>query len=370
MEKIKYSIIGCGVVGLAVAAELSQNGDGDIAVFEKHESFGQETSSRNSEVIHAGLYYPPSSLKSRLCVSGNKMLYDYCIRNSVPFKNCGKLVVSTNEEEAKRVLSIYKNASDAGVPSIKLLSGDEAKKIEPGIFALNALYSATTGIIDTHSLMKGLFEDCEKNGAMFSFNSEINSIKKTGDGYILNYDKEEIMSEYVINSAGLSSDKVAMLAGFDIDALNYRLHLCKGDYFKVSGPAYQVKHLVYPPPHEKGYGLGIHATLDLTGHIRLGPDATYVNSINYDVSPAKRKEFFESANKYLPWLKEESLSPDTAGIRPKLQGENDSFRDFVIKEGSENESRKFINLIGIESPGFTSCLAIAGYVKELINHNH
>ena len=368
MEKLKYSIIGCGVLGLSVAAMLAEINDGDIAVFERHESFGQETSSRNSEVIHAGLYYPADSLKKQLCIKGNAMLYDYCGKKHVPHKNCGKLIVSTNDDESKRIEEIFKNAVKNGVKSVKLLNKDDVKKLEPDIFAVNGIYSGTTGIIDSHSLMKSLQNDCESNGVMFLFKSEINSINKTKDGYILKYGEEEVLSEYVVNCAGLASDKIAEMAGFDINALNYKLHYCKGDYFKVTGPAYQIKHLVYPPPHEKAHGLGVHATLDLSGHIRLGPDTEYVKEISYDVSPAKRKDFYYNARKFLPWLKEEDLSPDTAGMRPKLQGPDDSFRDFEIKEGSNNGFSKFINLIGIESPGLTSCLAIGDYVRDIIKN--
>lgn len=366
MDQIKYSIIGAGVIGLAIANELAAKGDGDIVVFEKNEKFGQETSSRNSEVIHAGLYYPKDSLKSRLCLKGNKMLYEYCKKENIPHNNCGKLVVSTDEREKQEIKEIYNNALSAGVNDIEYLEEKDIKKIEPQIFALNALYSKTTGIIDVHKLMEKLCNKSSDSGGMIVLNSEVKSIKKTNEGYILVYsDGEEILSEFVVNSAGLFSDKTAETAGFDVNKLGYKLKFCKGDYFKVSCSPNKISHLIYPPPHEKGYGLGIHATLNLSGYIRLGPDANYVNEINYDMDDCKIGEFYNSAKKMLPWLSSDMISPDTSGIRPKLQGPDDGFKDFVIQEESRNGFPKFINLIGIESPGLTSCLAIGEYVRKL-----
>lgn len=366
MEKIKYAIIGAGVVGLAIGYEFSKNKDGDVVIFEKNEKYGQETSSRNSEVIHAGLYYPKETLKSRLCIKGNKVLYDFCKKENIPNDNCGKLVVSTDEREKQEIIEIYSNALKSGVNNIEYLEEKDIKKLEPEVFALNALYSKTTGIIDVHKLMKKLSEKFADNGGMIALNSEVKSIKKTNKGYVLVYsDGEEILSEFVVNSAGLYSDKIAEMAGFDINKLGYKLKLCKGDYFKISSQPNIISHLIYPPPHEKGYGLGIHATLNLSGYIRLGPDANYVNEINYDVDDYKIDEFYYSAKKMLPWLSKDMISPDTSGIRPKLQGPDDGFKDFVIQEEGRNGFPKFINLIGIESPGLTSCLAIGEYVRKL-----
>lgn len=363
MEKVKVSIIGAGVIGLAIAELLSRKIESDIVVFEKYDKFGQETSSRNSEVIHAGIYYPKDSLKSRLCLSGNKMLYELCPTAGIKHKKCGKIIVSTNEKEARQIEAIYANAVSIGVPELKLLTKEEIKKLEPEVFALNGIFSGSTGIIDSHGLMEYLYRQAEANGVMFAFNNEVSAIEKTTGGYtIKTASKEEVLSDIVINCAGLASDKIARMAGFDIDALGYRLHYCKGDYFAVTGQAGKLQRLVYPVPHEKGYGLGVHATLDLEGYIRLGPDTTYVDKIFYDVDAGKRTEFFDSAKKYLPWLDKGMLAPDTAGMRPKLQGPDDPFRDFVISEESNKGFPGVINLIGIESPGLTASLAIGEYV--------
>lgn len=366
MEKIKISIIGSGIIGLAIANALSEANIGDIVVFEKHDNFGQETSSRNSEVIHAGIYYPKDSLKSKLCLYGNKLLYEFCGKYDIKYKNCGKLIVSTNENEVMQIKSIYEKAISIGVPGLGLLDRNEISSLEPNIYALNAILSSTTGIIDSHGLMDILYQEAFKREVMFAFGNEVIKVIKTSDGYNIITDKgEKISSEFVINCAGLSSDKIAQMAGFDIDALKYKLYYCKGDYFSISGSSGILNHLVYPVPHEKGYGLGVHATLDLNGYIRLGPDTTYVDHIFYDVDSQKKNDFYEAAKIYLPFLKEEQLMPDTSGVRPKLQGPEDGFRDFIIREESDRGFPGFINLIGIESPGLTACLAIGKYVAAM-----
>ncbi|MFA5104540.1 MAG: NAD(P)/FAD-dependent oxidoreductase [Candidatus Margulisiibacteriota bacterium] len=367
MEKIKYAVIGAGVVGLAVAFELSGNSDGDVVVFEKNEKFGQETSSRNSEVIHAGIYYIRDSLKSRLCLNGNRMLYDFCKKYGVNHKKCGKLIVATDKDEEIKIKKIYEKAISLGVPGLKLIGPNEINNLEPEVAALNAIFSETTGIIDSHGLMQKLFDLGEESGVVYSFDNEVKSIKIEKDGYVLVTSQgDEILAEKVINCAGLCSDKIAQMAGFDIDSLGYRLYFCKGDYFSIAGANGRLTQLVYPPPHDRGYGLGVHATIDLAGRIRLGPDTTYVDKLGYDVDPKKSGEFYHAAKKFLPWLKEDYVVPDTSGMRPKLQGPNDGIRDFVIKEESRNGFPGFVNLIGIESPGLTSCLAIANLVKQLL----
>lgn len=370
MEKVQFSIIGAGVVGLAVAESLSQKYADEVIVFEKNDNFGQETSSRNSEVIHAGIYYPKGSLKSRLCLEGNPLLYEFCGKENVKHKRCGKLIISTNSDEAGKIGSIYQRASEIGVPGLRLIEKDEIAKLEPDIHALNGIFSETTGIIDSHALMSRLHGKAAHNGVLFTFCNGVTGIIKTKEGYVVQtVNEEEILAKTVINCAGLSSDKVAALAGFDLKSAGYKLHYCKGDYFSVAGSKGRISHLVYPVPHEKGYGLGVHATLDLDGYIRLGPDTTYVDEISYDVDASKRGEFFSAAHKYFPWLKETMLTPDTSGMRPKLQGPDDGVRDFVINEESARGYPGFINLIGIESPGLTSCLAIAKYVMELVGRS-
>ncbi|MBU1616767.1 MAG: FAD-dependent oxidoreductase, partial [Candidatus Margulisbacteria bacterium] len=272
-----------------------------------------------------------------------------------------------NEEEKNEIEKIYQNCLMIGVPGISLLPEAEVKKLEPNIFALTGIMSATTGIIDSHGLMKYYYQQALAKGALFAFNHEVSAISKQPGGYLIEAaNGEKVLAERVINAAGLGSEQVARLAGFDVKKLKYTLYPCKGDYFSIPGAKGKLNHLVYPVPHKKGYGLGVHATLDLTGQIRLGPDAHYGENLNYDVDPAKRLEFYQAAKTYLPWLKEAMLSPDTSGIRPKLQGPDDGFRDFVIKEESANGCPGFINLIGIESPGLTASPAIAQMVKRLM----
>jgi L-2-hydroxyglutarate oxidase LhgO len=298
------------------------------------------------------------------------LLYELCQKAEIKHKKCGKIIVSTNEREAVQIKGIYENAIALGVPELKFLTKEEIKRLEPEIYALNGILSGSTGIIDSHGLMGYLFRKAQSNGVMFAFGQGVTGLereKEGKEGYIILTEKgEAIEAKNVINCAGLGSDKIAKMAGFDIDKLGYRLHYCKGDYFSITGSKGKLNHLVYPVPHEKGYGLGIHATLDLDGFIRLGPDATYVKEISYDVNAGKRKEFYAAAKNYLPWLKEELLVPDMAGMRPKLQGPDDGFRDFVIREESKNGFPGFINLIGLESPGLTASLAIGKFVKQLI----
>lgn len=367
MDKVNISIIGAGVIGLAIAEKLSRDANLEIVVFEQYPKFGQETSSRNSEVIHAGIYYPLNSLKSLFCLQGNRLLYDFCVQNNIKHKKCGKIIISTNDQEAKEIEGICANAQKVGVPELKLLTKEEVLKLEPNIFAFNGIYSGSTGIIDSHGLMDCFFKKAQGRNVLFAFDNEIVAITKTSEGYIIcNKQGEEILSEKVINCAGLNSDKIAKIAGFDIEKLGYKLYPCKGDYFSISHSQNKLSHLVYPVPEKHGYGLGVHATLNLEGYIRLGPDTTYINEIKYDIDPAKAKDFAIAAQKYLPWLKEEMLLPDTAGIRPKLQGPNDGFKDFGVKEETEKGYPGFVNLIGIESPGLTSCLAIAEYVSKIM----
>ncbi len=366
MDKVDVAIIGAGVIGLAVAMELSNKGC-DIAVIERNPGFGEEISSRNSEVIHAGLYYPKGSLKSRLCIEGNELLYGFCKKENIPHKRCGKLVVSTKEQEKTVINTIFQNAARVGVPGISVLGAEEVNKIEKDVFAYNALYSSSTGIVDTHSFMKRMFDIASGNGVMFVFGSELTGITRLVEGLKLDVrGQDEVRAEYIINCAGLGSENVAQMAGIDTERSGYKLYPCKGDYFSVLCEPGRLTHLVYPIPQEKGHGLGIHATIDLGGRIRLGPDTAYVDRISYDIDASKAGDFFVSASKMLPWLKKEMLMPDTSGIRPKLQGPDDGFKDFIIADETERGIPGLINLIGIESPGLTASLAIAKMVGDMI----
>ncbi|MCX5713877.1 MAG: NAD(P)/FAD-dependent oxidoreductase [Candidatus Omnitrophica bacterium] len=372
MREPTITIIGAGVVGLAIARELSKSHK-NVIVLEKLHSFGQETSSRNSEVIHGGMYYPTGSLKARLCVEGRHLLYEYCLKYNIPHKKIGKLIVATESEEVADLEKLFSLGKDNGVEGLRILNGKELSIMEPNLSGVAALYSPETGILDTHRLMQSFYDSAKSNGAIVAFNSEVIGIEKTNDGYSIsvrnNEDLTTLETDMVINCAGLDSDRIAEMVGMGINNLNYRLHYCKGQYFRVSpSKSRLINRLVYPVPKPKSGGLGIHATLDLAGSMRLGPDDEYLDNRDkdYSVKDAKKGDFYVSARKFMPFLEENDLTPDTSGIRPKLQGNGQNFRDFVIKDETEHGFPGFINLIGIESPGLTCSLAIGQAVSSLI----
>jgi len=370
MEKIDITIVGAGVVGLAVARELSKTYK-DIMVIEQESSFGQGISSRNSEVIHAGIYYPKESLKTKTCIEGRYLLYEFCSRNNIPHKKIGKLIVAIAQNEVKDLENLLKRGLDNGVTDLSFLSKNKLNSLEPQVEAKAAVYSPSTGILDSHSLMKNLVRAFESRNGHIAYNTKLIGIDKVKDEYKLRVeDKREGIFEFttriLINSAGLSSDKVAAMVGLVED--EYKLKYCKGDYFRVKNTKAQfISRLVYPVPLEGRAGLGIHAILDLGGGLRLGPDDEYIDKIDYNIDESKRGIFYESVRKSLPFIQLEDLTPDMAGIRPKLQGPEDGFRDFIIKDESSHGLSGFINLIGIESPGLTACLSIARIVKEIVN---
>jgi L-2-hydroxyglutarate oxidase LhgO len=365
------TVIGAGVVGLAIAEKLSGRFN-NLFLIEKHTTFGQETSSRNSEVIHAGIYYPEGSLKARLCVEGKELLYDYCRKYEVPFNRCGKLIVATTEEEISVIDAIRGTAIKNGVVDLVEMDRMEIAELEPSVFALKALYSPSTGVIDTHSLMKRYETNTLNNGGQIVYGCEVTGIRKIGDGYkirLLDADNKDYIftSRIVINSAGLTSDMVSRMLGMDDE--NLRIQFCKGEYFRLNPPKNKlVNRLIYPVPLHNLAGIGIHVTIDTAGGVKLGPDVTYLNSNTYDyrVDPAKQEAFFLSARKFLPFLDYDDLTPDMAGIRPKIQKPGDPVRDFYISEESSRGFPGFINLIGIESPGLTASLTIAGHVLDIV----
>lgn len=372
MVNTNITIIGAGVIGLAIAAELSKKYK-NIILLEKLDSFGRETSSRNSEVIHGGMYYPSGTFKAKMCVSGRPLLYELCEKAKIPFKKIGKLIVATESEEISALEKLLAQGKANEVSGLRIVEQHELKEMEPNIAGILALYSAETGIVDSHCLMQYFLDVAKGNGVTVAFNCEVIAIDRAKDGYKIrvknNNENIELQSDFVINCAGLDSDKIARIAGIDIKKNNYELHYCKGQYFRVSGnKSGLIKRLVYPVPKPKSGGLGIHATLDLAEGLRLGPDDKYLDHRlkDYSVDTSKKTDFYASAKKFMPFLNEDSLFPDTSGIRPKLRDVNRGFRDFIIKEESENGLGKFINLIGIESPGLTSCLAISKYIKDLI----
>jgi len=368
MDEVGITIIGAGVVGLAIAAEVSKIYD-NVVVLERHESFGKDTSSRNSEVIHSGIYYPAGSLKARLCVEGAEMLYRYCTAGSVAFARTGKLIVARDDSEMEGLQELSMNGAANGVSGLRLLGKRDVASMEPAVNAVAALYSPNTGIVDTHILMKRLYNNAESSGALFSFQSEVDHISRDKNGYVVNIKGEDysLLSRIVVNSAGLFSDRIAGLAGIDIDKEGYRLSFCKGSYFSYMKKS-PVTRLIYPLPHQNLTGLGVHATLDLGNRLRFGPDTEYVDSVDYKVDDSKGNSFFESASSIIKGLDRESLVADMAGIRPKIKGEG--VRDFVIRHEADKGFEGFINLIGLESPGLTASMAIAKYVSGLIRDMH
>jgi L-2-hydroxyglutarate oxidase LhgO len=368
MERHRFdiTIIGAGAVGLAIAEELSSR-HRNILLVEKNEGHGQETSSRNSEVIHAGIYYPDGSLKASLCVEGRKLLYEVCRRREIPHRQIGKIIVATRADEEEALQALQRKAERNGVDDLLWLSGRVVRSLEPEVFATAGLLSPSTGIIDSHSLMRALLIGASGNGVTCVFRSRVTGAHYDGDRHELeiNDGESRVASRVVINSAGLQSDCVAALPGIDVDLEGYRLKLCKGSYFSASPPP-RIRHLVYPAPPPRHEGLGVHATLDLGGRVRFGPDVEYIDAIDYGVDEGKGDAFYESILTYLPGIRRESLNPDMCGIRPKLQGPGEDIRDFVIQEESRLGLPGWINLIGIESPGLTACIAIARHVARLV----
>ncbi len=367
---VNITIIGAGVVGLAIARELSQHFD-NIFVIEKNTTFGQETSSRNSEVVHAGIYYPKNSLKATLCVEGKQLLYNYCEQKQIPHKKIGKLIVATNPEEEAQLISLFQHAQQNGVNNLTILSSSEIRSLEPDITASAAIFSPSTGIVDSFSLMKQLETDAIQQGIQFLYRTKVTSIQKIENGYTVGIEDSEgtqtFSTSIVINAAGLFSDIISQMAG--ISDPSYTLHYWKGEYFSVgNGKAKHLKHLIYPVPNAHHTGLGIHATLDISHRLKLGPNALYLpeKTIDYKVDKSHAYNFYMAVKKFLPFIEPEDIEPDQAGIRPKLQKPGDAVRDFIIRNEADKGFPNFINLIGIESPGLTSCMAIAKKVSELI----
>jgi L-2-hydroxyglutarate oxidase LhgO len=363
------TVVGAGVVGLAVAARLAPHCP-DLVLLESAERHGTGQSSRNSEVVHAGMYYPTGSLKARLCVAGNARLYEFCARHRVAHRRIGKLIVADQDAQREALAALLARGRANGV-DLRPLSGAEARALEPNVPSVEALFSPNTGIVSAHELMDALLSDARAAGAVTQFRVELQELARTGDGWRVAYRRgaqaESFTSEVVVNAAGLGSDQVAALAGIDVEAAGYRLHPCKGDYFSVA-PARSglVSHLVYPLPDH--VSLGVHAVIGLDGRLRFGPDAVYVGrDQGYVVDEAKRPAFGRAVRRLVPAIRDQDLAPDLSGIRAKLQGPGDGFRDFVIADEAARGLPGLVDLIGIDSPGLTSSLAIAGEVARLLN---
>jgi L-2-hydroxyglutarate oxidase LhgO len=369
MADTPLTIVGAGVVGLAVAARLAPRFP-ETVVLERHERHGTETSSRNSEVVHAGLYYPAGSRKARLCVRGNGLLYDLCQRRDIPHRRTTKLVVAAAPGETDDLERLLALGHANGAP-VSMLTGDECRRLEPAVPAVAGLLSPTTGIVSAHGLMDALLQEARRHGTILQNRAELVGVERRDHDYRLEVRTpdglESLTSERVVNAAGLDSDTVAALAGIDVASAGYRLHWWKGSYFAVAGAkARLVARLVYPTPNP--VSLGIHAILGLDGRLRFGPDADHLpeRRHDYSVDEAKRAAFGAAVRRLLPGIGDEDLAPDIAGIRAKLQGPGDGFRDFVIAEETARGRPGFVSLVGIDSPGLTSALAIAEEVDRLL----
>lgn len=365
--EVETTIIGAGVVGLAIAAEMAERGR-KVFVFEKNRDFGLETSSRNSEVIHSGIYYPQNTLKAKLCVEGRALLYELCEKYEIPYRKLGKMTVAIEDSQIKALEELYEQGKSNGVTDIIFLSREELKRLEPNVEARAAIFSPCTGILDSYALMNLFYTKAKENGAEFVFNSEVVGIEKKSLGYEVKIkDREGVcpfMTQMVVNSGGLYCDKIAELVGIDIISAGYQLRYGKGEYFIVnSSKRHLIKRLIYPIP--KGTITGIHIILNLEGRMRIGPDTRYIKNIDYSFDETQKEVFYHSAKEFFPCLELDDLEPESTGIRAKLQGPGEPFRDFIITDEKERGLPGFINLIGIESPGLTAAPAIAKYVCQL-----
>ncbi|MDY6916703.1 MAG: NAD(P)/FAD-dependent oxidoreductase [Chloroflexota bacterium] len=370
-ERADIAIVGAGVVGLAVGARLA-DGRRDIYVLEKNETFGRETSGRHSGVIHAGIYYAEGSLKARLCVAGNRMLYQLCGAHGIGHARLGKLIVAGSDEEVGELRRLRELGERNGAEGLRLLSRREVKDLEPNVEAVAALLSPSTGIVDAEELMRWFVAKATRDGASIVYRAEVVGIERSSDGYNVvvgdGADAFSFSTRVLINCAGLQSDRVAGLAGIDVSEAGYRLHFCKGEYFSVGGGRRGlVSRLIYAVPPADGASVGIHIALDLDGRMRLGPGVRYVDSIDYTVDDRDKDLFYNSVKGFLPFIEYEDLEPEMAGIRPKLQEPGGEVRDFVIKEESDRGLPGLINLVGIESPGLTACTAIAEHVAGMVD---
>lgn len=364
------TVIGAGVIGLAIAARLAKATQ--VYILEKNDSFGLETSGRNSETIHAGIYYPEASLKAGLCVAGNALVYELCVRHGIAHRKTGKLIVATDSEEVAALEELLERGRKNGARDLGMLSARELRGLEPNVQGVAAMSSPSSGVIDSRALMKFFLATARDRGAEIAYRSRVVGIEKIGDGYMVSVQDDtgihRYRTELLVNCAGLHSDEVARLAGIDPDEAGYRLHYCKGEYFSVpSQKSKLVERLIYPVPTPGTGGVGIHTVLDVEGRMRLGPSARYVGEIDYGVDDSQQGVFYDSVKAFLPFIEEDDLAPEMAGIRPKLAGPGEGFRDFVIRHEADRGLPGLINLVGIESPGLTASPAIAEYVGSMVD---
>ncbi len=364
VDRVDHVVIGAGVVGLAVARALALRGQ-SVVVLEAANAIGTGTSSRSSEVIHAGMYYPTGSLKAQLCVAGHSMLYDYCERRYIAHRRCGKLIVATTAAQRNQLDAIAANGAANGVAGLVHLSRSQALAMEPQLDCVGALYSPNTGIVDSHALMLQLQADLEAAGGVLVLNCPVVQVNNACDAIeVIAKDGTVLATTGVVNAAGLAAPTLARhISGLPTQQVPTAFY-AKGHYFSLAGRS-PFTHLVYPVP--EAAGLGVHATLDLGGQTKFGPDVQWVASADdFTVDPARGNAFYAEVRKYWPSLQDGALQPSYAGIRPKLQGAGHASSDFVIQGPADHGIAGLVNLFGIESPGLTACLAIGQRVAEIL----
>lgn len=361
MERIDCVVVGAGVIGLAVSRALALAGR-EVLVLERAAAIGTETSSRNSEVIHAGLYYTPGSLKARWCVEGRERLYAFCADRGIAARAIGKLLVATSEAQIAKLGAIMENAQRNGVGDLRWLTIDEARALEPEVHCVAAIFSPSSGIVDSHGFMLALQGDLEDAGGVIAFNTAVSGGRAEGDGITIETSELKLKARLVVDSAGLYAPALARA----IEGMPARLipapRFAKGNYFALTGARAPFKHLIYPMPEEAG--LGIHATLDLGGGVRFGPDVEWVDRVDYDVDPNRAAHFEEAIRRYWPGLPRGALAPSYSGIRPKIVDPGQPAADFMISGPPDHGIPGLWHLFGIESPGLTASLALAADLSQ------
>lgn len=365
MNDVDCIVIGAGVIGLAAARALARSGR-EVIILESERHFGTHTSSRNSEVIHAGIHYEPNSLKARLCLAGRDLLYGYCAERGIPHRRCGKLTVATEDSQVAALEKIESNARASGVFDLAWLDENEARRAEPELRCVRALSSPSTGIIDSHALMQSLLADAEANGATIAYDTNVTSLHTTAGGIEIAINGETVpavRAGMIVNAAGLQANRVASgIRDFPARFIP-KVSFAKGSYFALSG-ASPFSRLVYPAPPPGGH-LGIHMTLDLGGAARFGPDSEWVQVIDYAVDARRVGMFVDAVKQYWPRVTGARLYPAYAGIRPKVSGPGEPARDFCISGPREHGVAGVVNLFGMESPGLTASMAIAQYIEGM-----
>lgn len=370
MDRVEVVVIGAGVVGLSVAASLAEAGR-EVLLIEQHTSFGQESSSRNSEVIHASIYYPPDSLKGQLCLEGNERLYDLCEKHDIPCARTGKLIVAWTEELESQLPDLLATAQGNGAKGVRIVDREEIHSLDPLVEARAALWCPTSGVVDSHRLMVHFRAVALSGGAQEVYGAEVVGLEQLSAGWKVAVREASgeiaaVESSVVVNCAGLGAGRVAQMAGIDPDEARYRIHYRKGVYFRVMrGLERLPKRLIYPVPPQDAT-VGIHTCPDLAGGMRLGPWDAWSETLDYSVDPGLRGHFFESVRDFLPGLREEDLEADMAGFQAKRYGPGEESRDFVIRHEADRGLDGLVNLIGIESPGLTSSPAIGPTVARMV----